>query len=290
MKLRVVHTTQYQYSEPVTLSHNQIRLTPREYAYQHCLQSRINIEPFSTELQSWMDPFGNEVTYFTFENPHSELIISLEAEVELLPREESPLLGAITWEQAVKALRSPKNADTLEAALFCYPSPYISFDPAVTEYAQASFAPERSLREVVAELMRRIHQDFRYDPQATNLNTTLPELLQLRRGVCQDFAHLQIACLRTFGLAARYVSGYLMTRPPPGKPKLVGADASHAWLAVYFPGVGWIDYDPTNNCLPGEEHITLAWGRDYFDVAPIKGLYLGGGGANTLQVSVDVRV
>lgn len=287
MKLHVEHSTHYRYSEPVTLSHNQLRLTPREHAYQICPRSRIQIEPYTSELESWIDPFGNEVTYFTFENPHSELLICLRAEVEVIPREPLTSLPALTWEQVAHALHAPRDSEMLDASLFCYPSPYVSLEDCVREYASSSFTPGRQLTEVAVDLMQRLHRDFLYDTQATTINTTLAELLQLRRGVCQDFAHLQIACLRSYGLAARYVSGYLVTRPPPGKPKLRGADASHAWLSVYFPGGGWIDFDPTNNCLPNDEHITLAWGRDYFDVAPIKGLYLGGG-ANTLQVSVDV--
>lgn len=287
MKLRVSHTTSYRYTEAVTLSHNQVRLTPREFEHQKCLSTRIRIEPFPSVLRTWIDSFGNETTYFTFEDPHPELTISLQGSVETLPRPRNNTVNGGTWEDGVHFLRTEHTAAALEAALFTFDSPYVSPEADVQAYAATSFTPGRSLWDAVVELTSRIYADFRYDPQATTLRTTLAEVLTLRRGVCQDFAHLQIACLRAFGLAARYVSGYLVTHPLPGKQKLVGADASHAWLSVFFPGCGWIDFDPTNNCLPNEEHITLAWGRDYFDVAPIKGLYLGGG-TSTLHVSVDV--
>ena len=159
--------------------------------------------------------------------------------------------------------------------------------PAFREYAAPSFPLGRPLLEAMADLNRRIHQEFTYDPHFTTVATPLNQVLTEQRGVCQDFAHLAMACLRAWGLAARYVSGYLETLPPPGQPRLIGADASHAWLAVYVPGVGWAEFDPTNDCMPGEQHITLAWGRDYGDVAPLKGV-MTGGGSHSLEVSVDV--
>ena len=287
MKLRVWHETSYRYTEPVTLGHNQVRLTPRSFARQECTSSRLSIEPFPAMQRSWQDAFGNDVTYFTFEEPHLELGITMHATVNVLPCEPTSIASSYTWEEVRRMLvENPRDA-LLDAALFSFPSPFVPLDSPVRAFAAPSFSPGRPLLEVVRDLTRRIHAEFRYDPQATSLQTTLPELLELRRGVCQDFAHLQIACLRAYGLAARYVSGYLMTRPAPGKTKLIGADASHAWVAVYFPDAGWIDFDPTNDTIPSDEHITLAWGRDYSDVSPIKGFFLGGG-PSMLQVSVDV--
>jgi transglutaminase-like putative cysteine protease len=289
MKLAVTHATQYHYSEPVTLGHNQVRLVPRSFERQKCLTSQLEIVPRPTVQRSWIDPFGNEALYFTLEEPHAQLSLRMYARVDMLP---VPALPAAVLEQPWEAARAALDIDVSEAGrealLFRYDSPLARRLPDERDYGAASFPAGVPLFAGVLDLMRRIHADFRYDVEATSVTTTTTELLTLRRGVCQDFAHLQIAALRSLGLAARYVSGYLVTRPPPGKPKLVGSDASHAWVAVYFPGHGWVDFDPTNNCQVGQEHITLGWGRDYSDIAPIKGLYLGGGNS-TLHVAVDVE-
>ena len=175
----------------------------------------------------------------------------------------------------------------MEACSFTFDSHYVKRSPALAEYATPSFAPGRPILDATADLSARIHREFRYDAKATTISTPLAEVLANRHGVCQDFAHLAIGCLRSLGLAARYVSGYLESRPPPGRARLVGADASHAWLAVFAPGLGWVDFDPTNNVLPSERHLTLAWGRDYGDVSPIRGVILGGG-SHTMSISVDV--
>ncbi len=185
-------------------------------------------------------------------------------------------------------IRGDLRPQGLEAYEFTFDSPHIRKSDELADYAEPSFPRNRPLLQSVLELNSRIHADFKYVPESTTISTTLPEVMKLRRGVCQDFAHLMIGCLRSLGLSARYVSGYLRTLPPPGKPRLVGADASHAWVAVYFPGVGWVDFDPTNDKIPSTEHITLAWGRDYGDVSPIRGSLLGGGG-QTVRVSVDVE-
>ena len=199
-------------------------------------------------------------------------------------------------------IENPKSniQNHLYAHQFTYASPYIRWTPEIAAYAAASFAPGRPLLEAVLDLTARIHRDFKYDPRSTTISTTLPEILETRAGVCQDFAHLQIGCLRSLGLAARYVSGYLLTMPPPGKPRLIGADASHAWLSLFLPdaphggGNGamaatgvWVDVDPTNNCIPSDKHITLAWGRDFGDVSPLRGVLLGAG-KHQIHVSVDV--
>jgi len=201
---------------------------------------------------------------------------------------EAGLLDSPPWEAVRERVAADTTTPGLEARDFVLPSAFVPPDDAVWDYARASFPPGRPLLEAVRDLTRRIHQEFRYDPGFTTIVTPLAEVLAHRRGVCQDFAHLQIACLRSLGLPARYVSGYLETLPPPGKAKLQGADASHAWVSVYDPEQGWTDFDPTNDQLVGEQHITTAWGRDYGDVTPLKGIIFGGG-EHTLEVAVDVE-
>ena len=192
------------------------------------------------------------------------------------------------WQQARRRLSEPADAETLDAVQFCLDSPLVRAEAALGEYAAGSFAPGRPLTDAVADLMARIHADFAYDPTATDVTTPPLDVLRRRRGVCQDFAHLAIGCLRSLGLAARYVSGYLETVPPPGQAKLAGADASHAWLQVYLPDVGWQDWDPTNNLQPTDRHVVTAWGRDYGDVPPLKGIIYGGGETHSIEVQVDV--
>jgi transglutaminase-like putative cysteine protease len=220
---------------------------------------------------------------FTIETRHSRLIIEAECEVELSPRPE-PGEGQ-PWE-AVRDRLDQAAAEALEAHEYLFDSTLVPTSAELAAYAEPSFAPGRPIVAALVDLNRRIHRDFTFDPQATTLTTPIREVLANRRGVCQDFAHLMIGCLRSIGLAARYVSGYLRTNPPPGRPRLVGADASHAWLAAWTGGE-WLDLDPTNACLPSLDHITLAWGRDYDDVAPVRGI-IDGGGAHTLTVAVDV--
>ncbi|HVT80903.1 MAG TPA: transglutaminase family protein, partial [Phycisphaerae bacterium] len=223
--------------------------------------------------------------------------------VDLDPAPATPLFpSAIPWEQARDQFQFGGTAGSdhenrLDAFQFTFASPYIRWTPEIAAYAAPSFAPGRPVMDAVLDLTQRINKDFKYDTRTTTVSTTLPEIMQHRAGVCQDFAHLQIGCLRAMGLAARYVSGYLLTVPPPGKPRLVGADASHAWLSVYLPHSAsfngtdtageWLDLDPTNNCIPGDKHITLAWGRDFGDVSPLRGVLLGAG-KHQIQVSVDV--
>jgi transglutaminase-like putative cysteine protease len=192
-----------------------------------------------------------------------------------------------TWESLAARVEYPRSAVDIEASMFRFDSRYVRFSHEVQQYAQPSFVAGRSMLEAAKDLTARIFQDFEYDPNATHVSTPTLEVLRQRRGVCQDFAHLQIACLRSMGLAARYVSGYLLTQPPPGQSKLVGSDASHAWISVYFGDGQWLDFDPTNNLIPGDEHITIGWGRDYADICPIQGVLIGGG-QSRLRVSVDV--
>lgn len=276
----VVHTTKYKYSETVSVSHHLARVKPREFPGQECLAHELLIDPAPAVVRSHRDYFGNTVTFFIVERAHSELTVRATSTVKVVSR-PAPA-STPPWEAA-----RDYDALPLDALECLFDSASIAASDAVAGYAHPSFAPRRPLLEAVADLMRRIHADFTFDPKATTVTTPLRDVLSLRRGVCQDFARLAIACLRSFGVAARYVSGYLETLPPPGAPRLAGVDASHAWLAVYCPGLGWVDADPTNNMFPLTTHVTLAWGRDYADVSPVRGVILGGG-QHSLQVSVDV--
>lgn len=287
MKYYVTHTTRYQYSETVPLGHNQTHLVPRSFTRQRCMSNRLLIQPVPMNTEQWTDFFGNPVHFFALEEEHRELTIAAYSEVEVYsPSYPAP---AVTppWEDVRADLARPRGPLLLDAAQFTYDSPYVQRDPMLGKYAETSFPPRRPLLEAALDLNARIFREFKYDPTATCVNTPPREVFEKRRGVCQDFAHLAIACLRTLGLAARYVSGYLLTDPPQGQPRLIGADASHAWLAVFCPGFGWLDLDPTNNQMPAMRHVTLGWGRDYGDISPIKGLFLGGG-QHTMSVAVDV--
>jgi transglutaminase-like putative cysteine protease len=277
----VAHTTHYAYSEAVSVSHHVARVRPRGFPGQACLQHELQIEPAPAVVRTHQDYFGNTVAFFIVERAHTELSVRATSTVQVQGR-RPPASATPPWEEA-----RDFDALPLEAIECLFDSASISVSDAVTGYAHPSFPPGRPLLEAVMDLIRRIHADFTFDPAATTVATPLREVLALRRGVCQDFARLGIACLRSQGLAARYVSGYLETLPPPGEPRLAGVDASHAWLAVYCPGHGWIDVDPTNNLFPSTRHLTLAWGRDYADVSPVRGVILGGG-HHSLQVSVDV--
>lgn len=287
MIFEVSHRTTYQYAEPVTLAHNEAHLTPRHFGRQRCLSNRLIILPTPTATRVRTDYFGNQVTYFTVEEEHSELSITVISQVELGQRAEIDPTTTAPWETVCTMLTRPSNTDTLMAAQQTFDSPRLKRHPRLGEYAAASFTPERPILEAAVDLMGRIHREFKYDPTATCVSTPTLEVLDNRRGVCQDFAHLQIACLRSLGLAARYVSGYLLTDPRPGQPRFIGADASHAWLSVFCGNAGWIDLDPTNNQIPSSRHVTVAWGRDYGDVCPIKGVFLGGGN-HAMNVAVDV--
>jgi transglutaminase-like putative cysteine protease len=238
-------------------------------------------------LHQAVDFFGNLVTFFAMQAPHRTLIVTANSTVEVTPVELPSAPDTLAWDTVRNALRHDCSPAGLEAYQYVFDSPYIASSAALQHYAAPSFPAGRPLLAAVLDLTRRIHADFTYDPQATSVSTPLHDVLHTRRGVCQDFAQVQIGCLRALGLAARYVSGYLVTQPLPGRPRLAGADASHAWVAVYCPGVGWIEVDATNNVLPSDHHIIVAFGRDYGDVSPIKGVFLGGG-QHTVTVAVDV--
>jgi transglutaminase-like putative cysteine protease len=289
MKYNIDHVTRYFYTETATLCHNQAHLTPRITAVQKCLHNKLDINPAPTTAQPWTDAFGNTATYFSIEQSHRELSVVAHSYVEVVEPEPPSDSHPQSWQQVVENFESPEfRAQGDWTALLCR-SHNLDNNNAVRDYGSRSFHADRPLFAAVLELTERIHGDFQFDPTATNISTPPTEILLRRRGVCQDFAHLQIACLRSLGLAARYVSGYLVTQPPPGKPKLIGADATHAWVSVYFPYAGWIDFDPTNRQLANADYITLAWGRDYADVSPVRGVFLGGG-AHSMTVSVDVTL
>jgi transglutaminase-like putative cysteine protease len=288
LQFEVVHATRYCYTEPVALCHNEIHLMPRGTVRQTCQAHQLTLCPTSPKIEPWVDYFGNHVSFFTLSEPHVEFSITARSQVSLVPSVYIAPESTPPWEQVLGAMRSPGYREALDASQFVYDSPLVPGSDALGAYAAASFAPGRPWLEAVLELTARINSDFVYDPTATSVGTLPAQVLATRRGVCQDFAHLQIGCLRALGLAARYVSGYLLNTPPPGQPRLIGADASHAWLAAWCPGLGWVDFDPTNNVVPCRDHITVAWGRDYGDVCPIKGVFVGGG-EHSVRVSVDVR-
>ncbi|MFZ5492621.1 MAG: transglutaminase family protein [Pseudomonadota bacterium] len=289
MNYRILHTTRYRYEQPVVSSYNEAHLLPRSFTGQTVRNASLTIEPPCQDYRDRQDFFGNTASYFSLADPHQEVTITAVSEVQLLPARRQLSFGdGLDWQAAAAQFMAPADAQMLDAAQFCLDSPLVRGSAELFDYAASSFPGGRPLADAVAELIARIHCDFVYDPAATDVATPLSEVLQNRRGVCQDFAHLAIGCLRSLGLAARYVSGYLETLPPPGQAKLQGADASHAWLQAYLPGAGWQDWDPTNNLQPADRHIITAWGRDYGDVAPLKGVIYGGGETHTVEVEVDV--
>ena len=288
MIYKIGHRTTYKYKYPVSVGTHVACLKPRALPHHHLAHSELRIQPRPATRTERVDFFGNRLCFFTIQEPHRELVVEARSEVILdgngTPWPQLPL----PWEEAVKAVPNDHSPAGLEAYQFGFESPRIRVRPEFASYALQSFTPRRPMPEALLDLTARIHKDFRFDSKATSVRTPIEEVFKKRRGVCQDFAHLQIACLRSLNLAARYVSGYLRTYPPPGQPRLVGADASHAWVSAYCPGMGWFDVDPTNNLVPSNGHVTLAWGRDYGDVSPLRGLILGGG-AHKLQVGVDME-
>jgi transglutaminase-like putative cysteine protease len=283
----VVHVTEYLYSERVSTSHHALHLLPRPTPAQACLREELAIAPVPAVRRDRLDDFGNRTTYVEIHEPHNNLRVTSSADVDVAPAPPLPATSA-PWEAVRDAVRAGADAEARAARAYAFASPHVpTAAAAARDYALPSFTAGRGLVEAARALTTRINKDFVYDSRATTIATPVDEVLTLRRGVCQDFAHVQLACLRALGLAARYVSGYLVTRPPPGKPRLVGADASHAWLAVFVPDLGWLPLDPTNDLVPGEQHITVAWGRDFSDVTPVRGVIMGGG-RHDLWVSVDV--
>jgi transglutaminase-like putative cysteine protease len=287
----IQHRTKYQYASPVSVGDHVACLKPRSFAQNRLVRNTLIIEPKPTTLTERVDYFGNVLSFFTVEQPHKELIVESLSQVVVDPdvgKTRAPVRSDVGWECSTTPLARDHSAEGLAAFQFQFESPRIRKRAEFAEYALQSFLPGRPMQEALLDLTRRIHGDFKFDSKVTTVRTPTEEVFKKRRGVCQDFAHLEIACLRSIGVAARYVSGYLRTYPPPGRERLVGADASHAWVSAYSRELGWLDVDPTNNVAPTDGHVTLAWGRDYSDVSPLRGLILGGGGGS-MKVEVDME-
>ncbi len=282
--LCVEHVTTYRYQGEVNLSQHLLRLAPRAAPGQTVLSHRLVVDPKPDELMPLTDFFGNASTVATLQHPHSELSITARSRVRRTEPPDLILEASAPWERAAASAREPAG---LAIAPFAHPGAYTRADAAIEDYARASFPPGTPVLAGARDLSSRIHADFAYAPGTTDASTRPVESFSKRRGVCQDFAHVMLAGLRALGLSARYVSGYLRTHPPEGRPALVGADASHAWVSVWDPGLGWVDFDPTNDLIPGTEHITLCWGRDFADVSPIAGIVIGSG-EQGLSVGVTV--
>jgi transglutaminase-like putative cysteine protease len=278
------HKTTFSYEELVSVSHHVLHLKPREHPLQTCIDSETIVEPAPAVESVGEDYFGNPIQHLTVQRPHKVLVVDAHARVEVRETECPVAIGqSEPWE----AVRDLLVDEALAAYEYAFASPYVVANEEVRDYALQSFQPGRPILAAAMDLTSRIFREFRYRGGVSDVSTPVSEVFAMRQGVCQDFAHLEIACLRSLGLAARYVSGYLLTRPPEGKEKLIGSDASHAWLSVYAGDAGWVDFDPTNNAMPGLDHITFAWGRDYGDVSPING-FIVGGGAHKVSVAVDV--
>jgi transglutaminase-like putative cysteine protease len=282
IRYRVRHETAYSYASDVVHSHQLLHLVPRPAPYQQCLEHTIDISPAAYRRKEEIDAFGNPVTRVEFEHPHRRLEVTTDMEVEIYSRPAISAADTVPWDRLAARFeytgRSPSR-DDLEAVRFRSESPYVRVKRMFTDYAEDCFPAKRPILACAQALMTKLHTELMYAPGATTIATPVTEVLEIRRGVCQDFAHLMIACMRSRGLAARYVSGYVRS--------LVGSAASHAWVAVYTPPFGWLELDPTNDTMVGTDHIAVAWGRDFGDVSPLRGIILGGG---SHRLSVDVRV
>lgn len=290
---RVCHKTVYGYSVPVTLSHHIARLKPRETPYQHILARSITMTPEPSFQSDETDTFGNTSTFLIAETPHNEMTIVSDFTAQITPPVYPDPAQTPSWEETKALLSFPNTPELLAAGEMTAPSCFVPLSAEIKAYAAPSFTPGRPVLESAEEIMRRIYRDFTYDSSATSIATPINETLAMKRGVCQDFAHVGIACLRSFGLAARYVSGYIRTRraaeaEQKGEIEMIGGDASHAWFSVYVPSFGWVDLDPTNNMYMRSEHLTVGWGRDFDDMSPVKGI-MTGGGTHTIAVDVSVR-
>ena len=278
MLYQTTHLTRYRYQDPVVHCLSETRITPRSFPGQQVIKTHIEVTPKPAEMDMRIDYFGNQVAWISVFEPHREFTIQATSTVEVWAHPDGRH-SPIAWEDARLLLETSTEVADLRASEFLYDSPFIACSPELAEYAAPSFPRGAPLSTCVTDLCRRIHSEFLYEPKSTTIDTPVVEVLRKRKGVCQDFAHLMIGGLRSTGLAARYVSGYLRSGQ--------GAEASHAWVSVYIPGSGWLDLDPTNNLIPEEGHVTLGWGRDYGDVTPVKGVSLGGGAQ---IVDVEVRV
>lgn len=284
---RIRHETAYHYEGRITSSYGLHHLVPREDSRQHVLGHRIDVTPVPSDRATYVDVYGNSRTWYHVTEPHTDLVIVGTTDLTVGAQTVKPAALEVPWERC-RPDRRRDVSDWWRAVDLTLPSPRVDVLPEVTAYAAVSFRPGRPVGEAVEDLNHRIHADFTYDPKATTVTTRVDEVLAIRAGVCQDFAQLMVSCLRSVGLAGRYVSGYLATVPAPGRPRNIGADATHAWAGVWLPGADWYDLDPTNDRPVDESHATVAWGRDYSDVAPVRGVIYGESGRSSMKVSVDM--
>lgn len=292
-KYKIIHRTTYRYSEPVALCQNQVRMLPRDvdcpWVTVRASHAAISIHPSPDSVVNFTDYFGNEVYAFSIESSHETLIVDVDSKVEVSQPHRDAGHVREPWGEVVNRLNQKTVPDWIDIVEFSGDSNRVKASQQFAEYALHSFTPRRSIWDAALELTQRITDDFRYDSQATSVNTTPEQAFKMGAGVCQDFAHILIASLRSIGVPARYVSGYLRTEAPPGKEKLIGADQSHAWVGIYCgPELGWVDFDPTNRCATGLDHIPICFGRDYSDVVPMQGVVTGGG-SHSLSVNVNVE-
>lgn len=282
---QVTHETTYGYSTSVTHGHHLAHLSPRDTPNQQVLSHSLECDPAPAESTRIVDYFGNNTLSFVITTPHDTLRVVAKSRISVQYQEPDPTVSSVPWEQALHL--DPYHVEAMDVAEMRLPSPHVDCLPLSQKYVARFFTPGRSWLEAMLDLTQHIKAEFTYDPRATTISTPVEEVIQNKRGVCQDFAHLMLSCLRSLKLPARYVSGYILNEPPPGTEKLLGSDASHAWVESWLPGFGWIGFDPTNGKLANHEFITVAWGRDYMDVTPLRGVVLGGG-SHALNVSVSV--
>jgi len=287
MRYFVRHRTTYRYLQDVSHSWHLAHLRLRHTPVQTVQDSTITVSLETASHVARNDYFDNPCEWFSIDQPHTQLEIVAESHVTVEPRQNRISRDSLKWEEVRTLLEAPNTDEARDAVQFLFDSPMTKFQSDIASYAAVSFPPARPLLTGAIELMNRIHKDFRYDTTVTDATTPVDRVFEIRAGVCQDLAHVGIAAMRSIGLPARYVSGYLLTQPPAGQPRLLGADASHAWFSVWAPPFGWVDLDPTNNLIVGEDHVTSSWGRDYGDVAPVAGIILGGHD-HVVEVGVDV--
>jgi len=290
LEYQITHITEYEYFQPIAICHNIAKLLVRNTSDQQSIKTNINISPEPDRISEYVDFFGNKVLYFAIQQEHKKLTVSIQSIIEktISSPIQVNIYSDLAWNE-IPALLLDVTPEHIAAKQFISETDYTKTSSEIHEYALKSFINGRSFFESTKELMQRIYTDFEFKPGSTNVTTPLIEVMKERKGVCQDFAHLSIACIRSVGLPARYVSGYIETAAPEGKEKLFGVDASHAWFSIYIPNTGWIDFDPTNNIIPSQQHITIGWGRDYADITPLKGVIVSSG-KHKLSVSVDVRI
>ncbi len=290
MKYRVRHTTTYEYNAPVTLCYNMAHLLPRDTDRQRCLNRKIQVHPTPVYQRQGNDYFGNPTFYFSIQEPHKKLTIDVISyfDIQLPHWADSAELHPLTCGELRSMLKLAQTKPLRMAKEYCLDSDQIVSSKVLQDFAQPFFTDEQPVLAATRAFTHHIFSEFTFDPSATDVTTPPEQVLKEKRGVCQDFAHLAIGCLRSVGIPARYMSGYIETLPPPGQEKMIGADASHAWFAVFVPELGWVEFDPTNNMIPTEQHIVTAWGRDYADVTPLQGVIFDGGDSQSLHVAVDV--